>query len=58
MEEEISRIKNFLTQYKNEQIQSPTSEEIAHTRIGNYALEPEEVRGQVIDWVLNYLDNR
>lgn len=54
MEEEISRVKNFLKEFNNEQ--SPTSEEA--TRIGNYPLDSEDVTGHVIDWVINYLDNR
>lgn len=57
MDEEISRIKTFLKEF-NAEIQSPTSDENVHTRIGNYSLDLEEVTGQVIDWILNYLDNR
>lgn len=56
MEEEISLMKNFLSNFNNDQNQSPISEEI--TRIGNYTLDPEEVIGQVIDWILTFLDNR
>lgn len=57
MEEETSPVQRFLTDFKNKQNnQSPTSEEV--TRIGNYDLDPEELTGHVIDWVLNYLDNR
>lgn len=54
MEEEISEVRNFLKEFNNEQ--SPTSEEA--TRIGNYPLDSEDVTGHVIDWVINYLDNR
>lgn len=55
MEEEISRVKNFLKEFNNEQ--SPTSEEITRI-IGSYPLDSEDVSGHVIDWVINYLDNR
>lgn len=58
MEEEISRMKTFLKEFNNDQIQSPTSDEITYTRVGNYGLDPEDVTGQVIDWILNYLDNK
>ncbi|XP_054710238.1 uncharacterized protein LOC129219948 [Uloborus diversus] len=57
MADTVSHMKQLLREL-NDNIPSPIDEYFVLKNVGNYQIYPEDLTGQIIDWVVNYLENK